>query len=281
MVPRRCCSLLVAAALVASVPVPADDEQEETASEWLQAHQSQGKLIHEREVAMDELSMLQAGLDSAPRGTQTVFFDVSIDGAPAGRISIGLFGEDTPKTVENFVGLVEGGSERNGRPLHYKGSRFHRIMPRFMIQGGDFTRGDGTGGDSLRGGTFADENFKLKHSQAGTLSMANVSRCAAQTQTSGTSPALRLTCAGPVLGQYGKDTNKAQFFITTVPTPHLDGKHVVFGQVVGGMDVVSKVEAVGTASGRPTATVVIEDCGIEPRGGDAGPVDEVDEARDP
>ena len=122
-------------------------------------------------------------------------------------------------------------------------------MPKFMIQGGDFTRGDGTGGDSLAGGTFADENFKLRHSHAGTLSMAN----------------------------YGKDTNKAQFFITTVPTPHLDGKHVVFGRVVRGMDVVRKVEAVGSRSGKPSALVRIDDCGEE----DGMVVEEEEDRRGP
>merc|ERR1719272_1382794 len=168
---------------------------------------------------MDEMSLLQLGLSAMPRVTQTAWFDMSIGGEAAGRIRLGLFGEVTPATVANFVGLVRGGSERRGKPLHYKGSSLHRVMPGFMLQGG----------------TFADENFRLKHSEAGRLSMAN----------------------------YGPDTNKAQFFITAVPTPHLDGKHVVFGQVVGGMEVVAAVEAVGTPGGQPTARVVIVDCGIE------------------
>ena len=166
--------------------------------------------------------------------------------------------------MANFVGLVRGGSERNGRPLHFKGSRLHRIMPGFMLQGGDFTRGDGTGGDSLQGGTFADENFRLKHSEAGRLSMANYGpdtnkarpnpnpnpNPTALTQTKRASATTRsythsLATALHLLWLYllllylhgctycGCTTYlllQAQFFITTVPTPHLDGKHVVFGQ---------------------------------------------------
>ena len=144
--------LIWAAVLVAAVPVP-DEEDQQTAGEWVLAEQMQtGQLVHERSEAMDEMSLLQLGLAARPRVTQTAFFDLSIGGAPAGRIRLGLFGEVTPATVANFAGLVRGGSERNGQPLHYKGSSLHRIMPGFMLQGGDFTRGDGTGGDSLHGG---------------------------------------------------------------------------------------------------------------------------------
>merc|ERR1719446_1839616 len=153
-----------------------------------------------------------------------VFFDMEIGGASAGRIEFELYTDTVPKTVANFVGLCKGDTGKkasSGQDLHFKGSSFHRIIPNFMIQGGDFTRGDGTGGESIYGAKFADENFKLKHTGAGDLSMAN---------------------AGP-------DTNGSQFFLTTVKTAWLDGRHVVFGRVVDGMDVVYKVEAVGSGNG--------------------------------
>lgn len=239
------------------------DGEDLTAGEWLLHQQAQRKMAADT-AAMADVSMLQTGLQSEPELTRTAYFDVSIGGAPAGRISIGLYGDVVPKTVENFVGLITGARDDH---RGYRGSRFHRIIPRFMIQGGDFTRGDGTGGDSLWGGTFADENFRLKHSQAGSMP-----RQASNTHDSQISrPALLChsrharPCAGTALSManYGKNTNKAQFFITTVPTPHLDGKHVVFGLVVRGMDVVKKVEAAGSRSGKPSAAVVIEDCGME------------------
>merc|ERR1719373_560368 len=170
-----------------------------------------------------------------PKVTNKVFFDVTIGGEDAGRIVIGLFGDDVPKTAENFLSLCKGdkGMGKSGKPLHFKDSTFHRIIPNFMIQGGDFTHGTGTGGESIYGEKFADENFKLKHTGPGVLSMAN---------------------AGP-------NTNGSQFFITTVTTAWLDGRHVVFGEVIDGMDVVYKVEALGSGSGTPSKKVTIADSG--------------------
>ena len=164
-----------------------------------------------------------------------VFFDITIGEKPAGRIAFELFADTVPKTAENFRALCTGekGTGKQGKALHYKGSRFHRIIQQFMCQGGDFTRGNGTGGESIYGNKFDDENFKYKHTAPGLLSMAN---------------------AGP-------GTNGSQFFITTVVTPWLDGKHVVFGKVIDGMKVLSAMEAVGSRSGQTSADVVIADCG--------------------
>ena len=164
-----------------------------------------------------------------------VFFDVTIGGKAAGRIVFELYNDIVPKTAENFRCLCTGekGTGKSGKPLHYKGSKFHRVIPNFMLQGGDFTRGNGTGGESIYGEKFADENFKEKHTIPGLLSMAN---------------------AGP-------NTNGSQFFITTVVTSWLDGKHVVFGKVVEGMDVVQAVEKQGSQSGKTNNDIVIQDCG--------------------
>ncbi|CDW88516.1 cyclophilin b [Stylonychia lemnae] len=167
--------------------------------------------------------------------THKTFFDIEIDGQPAGRLVFGLFGNSVPKTTENFRALCTGekGSGNSGKPLHYKGSIFHRIIPGFMAQGGDFTSGDGRGGESIYGARFDDENFKLRHSRAGLLSMAN---------------------AGP-------NTNGSQFFLTFKETPWLDGRHTVFGELLEGKELMRELEKIGTHSGTPKKKVVVVESG--------------------
>ena len=163
-----------------------------------------------------------------------VFFDVTIGGAPAGRVEITLTA-NTPITSENFRALCTGekGTGKSGKPLHFKGCVFHRVINGFMAQGGDFTVGNGTGGESIYGAKFADENFINKHSGRGILSMAN---------------------AGP-------NTNGSQFFLCFGATPHLDGKHTVFGQVTKGLEILDQLEAVGSGSGKTSKPCIIAECG--------------------
>ncbi|WVO21855.1 peptidyl-prolyl cis-trans isomerase [Cryptococcus decagattii] len=157
-----------------------------------------------------------------------VYFDIAINNAPAGRITFKLFDDVVPKTAQNFRELCTG---QNG--FGYAGSGFHRVIPQFMLQGGDFTNHNGTGGKSIYGNKFADENFKLRHDRPFLLSMAN---------------------AGP-------NTNGSQFFITTVVTSWLDGKHVVFGEVTSGQELVKKIESYGSDSGKPKAKITISASG--------------------
>ncbi|KAI1333713.1 cyclophilin-like domain-containing protein [Xylariaceae sp. FL0016] len=176
--------------------------------------------------------------DTTKKTRSRVFFDISIGKKPAGRITFELYDDVVPKTADNFRALCTGekGLGKKGTPLTYKGSIFHRVIKQFMCQGGDFTAGDGTGGESIYGEKFEDENFDLKHEKPFLLSMAN---------------------AGP-------GTNGSQFFITTVPTPHLDGKHVVFGEVKAGKSIVRQIENTrvpGGGNDRPVQDVTITDCG--------------------
>lgn len=172
---------------------------------------------------------------SSPEVTHKTFFDIEIDGKFAGRIVFGLYGKVAPITVENFRALCTGekGIGLSGKPLHYKGSIFHRVIPGFMMQGGDFVEFDGYGGESIYGCRFKDESFEAKHDGPGTLSMANS----------------------------GKNTNRSQFFITFRAAHELDGGFVVFGRVLEGMDIVWQVEKVGSSNGDTTKVVKVINTG--------------------
>ena len=179
----------------------------------------------EGQIQADTVAQISSLLPDRPR----VYFDISIGGAPAGRMVMELRADVVPRTVANFLALC---THEHG--FGYKQSLFHRIIPNFMAQGGDFTRHDGTGGRSIYGEKFEDENFTLKHVGAGVLAMAN---------------------SGP-------NTNGSQFYLTFTATSWLDNKHVVLGSVVQGMDVLRRIERCGTASGKPSAKIVIADCGV-------------------
>ncbi len=197
---------------------------------WMSKHVGETLELDKNDGSTDSTTA-EAGetaTNAETRRNYRVFFDIMIADRSAGRITMELRNDVVPKTVENFRSLCTG-----EKGFGYKGSQFHRVIPQFMCQGGDFTEGSGRGGKSIYGKKFEDENFVLKHTGPGMLSMAN---------------------SGP-------NTNGSQFFITTEKTDWLDGKHVVFGSVIDGMDVVRKMEATGSASGKTNKKIVIGNCG--------------------
>mmetsp|Transcript_114144 Transcript_114144/g.170721 ORF Transcript_114144/g.170721 Transcript_114144/m.170721 type:complete len:237 (+) Transcript_114144:227-937(+) len=207
---------------------------------WLSLFASPAQVLSEYEVPtkkamppkMDPIPML-------PMVTHRAYLDIEMDGVELGRIVVGLFGDIAPKAVENFVALCKcdrGKGVLTGKDLCYKNSKIHRVIPNFMLQGGDFTHGDGTGGESIfeGGWDFEDESFEVKHNRAYMLSMANSGR---------------------------KNTNRSQWFINTVKTQWLQGKNEVFGMVLEGLKVITEIEKVGTHGGVPKKEIVIKDSG--------------------
>lgn len=204
---------------------------------------SDEQIAKEKAVAEAKLQWQLARDPLNAKVTDRVFFDITINGKPAGRVVLGLFGEAAPKTVANFLAFSSPGGvsapasvlDKSGKKnLSYKGTRFHRVIPKFMIQGGDVTVGDGSGGYSIYGESFPDEEFDLWHVRPGVVSMAN----------------------------RGPNTNSSQFFITTAATPWLDERHVVFGRVLDGYRTVRQVERLGSDSGKPLRRIEIAKCGV-------------------
>lgn len=211
---------------------------------WFLEDTTDGRMIHvtlEKQIMGHESWPSPFEPETEPDATIThrTFFELAVGGEPLGKVVFGLFGNALPKTVENFRALCAGdkGQTASGIPLHYKGCIFHRVIPSFMAQSGDFTKGNGTGGESIYGSKFEDEGFPFRHTAAGQLSMAN---------------------SGP-------NTNGSQFFITFGAQPHLDRKHMVFGQVESGMEYVQQLEKLGSSSGSVSEIITITNCGEVPQ----------------
>ena len=202
-----------------------------TEDAWLKKYAGKGDEENQEASSNKAAATSEASEGEPPtkkRAKPRCYLEISIGTEHCGRVVIELNQDLVPRTAENFRALCTG-----EKGMGYKGCPFHRIIPQFMCQGGDFTNQNGTGGRSIYGNKFDDENFSLKHTGRGTVSMAN---------------------SGP-------NTNGSQFFICLAKTDWLDGKHVVFGRVVEGMEVLGKMEAMGTQSGKTSRQVVITDCG--------------------